>query len=344
MTKSGNGPFYSTLDADSEGVEGKFYVWTPAEIEQILGKEESDLFGAAYSVEPEGNWTDEAGHGPPGPTNILHRVKTIDQLARLNRRAGDRVAAARLQTNRERMLFEVRNQRVWPGRDEKALTAWNGLMIAALAQAGAVLENPRYVEAARRAADFILTRMRTGDGRLLRSWSSGSRTEAERLFGGLCVPGRCAGVLVRSDVRAARWVESAWQVVEVMVDQFWDDAEGGFFYTGRDHETLIARNKDPHDNAIPSGNAMAVTALLKLVKLTGRVDLQEKAEATLKLYANLLATQPTAAGQMLVALDFHLGPVQEFAVVGDPANEETRRVLRTFIRGGFLAERHRGWH
>jgi uncharacterized protein YyaL (SSP411 family) len=113
-----------------------------------------------------------------------------------------------------------------------------------------------------------------------------------------------------------------------MIDQFWDAEDGGFFYTGRDHEALIARGKDPHDNAIPSGNSMAVTALLRLVKLTGRMDLQEKAETTLALYRGLLGTHPLAAGQMLLALDFHLGPVQEIAVVGDPVNEETRRVLR----------------
>ena len=118
-----------------------------------------------------------------------------------------------------------------------------------------------------------------------------------------------------------------------MVDQFWDEKEGGFFYTGRDHETLIARGKDPHDNATPSGNAMAVTGLLRLVKLTGRGDLQEKAERTLGLYGELLAAHPIAAGQMLVALDFYLGPVQEFAVVGDPASEETHRVMRAIHKG-----------
>jgi uncharacterized protein YyaL (SSP411 family) len=328
---SPEGPFYSTLDADSEGIEGKFYVWTPDEIEQILGKDEADLFCAVYGVEPEGNWNDEAGHGPPGPTNILHRVKTFEQIAKLNR-VPETELRARIDKSRK-ILFEVRNRRVWPGRDEKALTSWNGLMIAALAQAGAVLENPRYVEAACRAADFILTRMRTKDGRLLRSYSSGSEP---KLNGYLEDYAFLADALVSlyEATFEPRWLESALQIVEVMIDQFWDAAEGGFFFTGRAHESLIARNKDPHDNAIPSGNSMAVTALLRLVKLTGRIDLQEKAEATMKLYRGLLAAQPTAAGQMLVALDFYLGPVQEFAVVGDPASEETRRVLRT-IRGGF---------
>ena len=117
-----------------------------------------------------------------------------------------------------------------------------------------------------------------------------------------------------------------------MIDQFWDESGGGFFYTGRDHEALIARGKDPHDNAMPSGNAVAVTALLRLAKLTGRADLRDKAETTLRLYGGLMKEHPTATGQMLIALDFDLGPVEEFAVVGDPAAEETRRVLRAIRR------------
>jgi uncharacterized protein YyaL (SSP411 family) len=327
---SPEGPFYSTLDADSEGVEGKFYVWTAAEIEQILCKDESDLFCAVYGAEPDGNWHDEAGHGPPGPTNILNRVKTFDQIARLNRIPEDDLRA-RIDKSR-RTLFEVRNRRVWPGRDEKALTSWNGLMISALAQAGAVLENPGYLAAASRAADFILTRMRTPDGRLLRSYSSGTEPKLNAYLEDYSFLADALVSLYEATFEP-RWIEAVLQIVQVMIDQFWDPAEGGFFYTGRDHESLIARNKDPHDNAIPSGNSMAVTALLRLVKLTGRVDLQVKGEATLKLYAGLLASQPTAAGQMLVALDFYLGPVQEFAIVGDPAAEETKRVLRAIRRG-----------
>ncbi len=327
---SPEGPFYSTLDADSEGVEGKFYVWTAEEIEQILDKDEADLFCAVYGVEPEGNWHDEAGHGPPGPTNILNRVKTFDQVARLNR-IPEADLRRRLEASRKK-LFAVRNRRVWPGRDEKALTAWNALMISALAQSGAVLENPQYVEAARRAADFILTRMRTKDGKLLRSYSSGTEP---KLNGYLEDYSFLADALVSlyEATFEPHWIAAGLQIVEVMIDQFWDAADGGFFYTGRDHESLIARNKDPHDNAIPSGNSMAVTALLRLVKLTGRVDLQEKAEATLKLYAGLLTEHPMAAGQMLIALDFYLGPVQEFAIVGDPTADDTQRVLRVIRRG-----------
>ncbi|HEY7427196.1 MAG TPA: thioredoxin domain-containing protein [Gemmataceae bacterium] len=316
MTSS-DGPFYSTLDADSEGEEGKFYVWSAAEIEQVLGKDDAALFGAVYGVEPEGNW--EHGH------NILHRVKTFAQYAKLNGMS-EADLRARLDACR-RKLFELRSRRVWPGRDDKALTSWNGLMIGALARAAQVLDRADYAEAAARAADFILTHMRAQDGRLLRTWSAGSEPKLNAyledysfLLDGL--------VSLYEATFAPCWIEAALDLAEVMVDQFWDAADGGFFFTGRDHESLIARGKDPHDNAVPSGNSMAVTALLRLVKLTGRMDLQEKVETTLRLYRGLLGAHPLAAGQMLLALDFYLGPVQEIAIVGDPAAEDTRRVLR----------------
>jgi uncharacterized protein YyaL (SSP411 family) len=129
-----------------------------------------------------------------------------------------------------------------------------------------------------------------------------------------------------------RWIASANSLAEVMIEQFWDAEEGGFFYTGKDHEALIARNKDPHDNATPSGNSMAVTGLLRLAKLTGNADLLDKAERTLKLFRGLMARSPTAAGQMLNALDFYLGPVKEIAVIGEPAHPEVIEVLRHLRR------------
>jgi uncharacterized protein len=335
---SPEGPFYSTLDADSEGQEGKFYVWNAAEIEQVLGKDEAALFNAVYSVDPDGNWHEEAAHSPHGnatPTNILHRLKTWSQCARLLQiEEGElrrRLAASR------RPLLEVRNRRVWPGRDEKVLTAWNGLMIGAFALAAQALDEPRYAAVAAKAADFILTRMRMPDGRLYRTYGAGS---TPKLNGYLEDYAFLIDALVTlyEATFTPRWLAEALQLADVMIDQFWDATDGGFFYTGRAHEALIARNKDPHDNAIPSGNSMAVTGLLRLVKLSGRSDLQEKAETTLKLYRGLLASHPTAAAQMLVALDFYLGPVDEFAVVGDATSDETRRVLRV-IRGRFRPNR-----
>src|SRR5437588_384777 len=238
------GPFYSTLDADSEGVEGKFYVWTAQEIEAVLGKEDAEVFNSVYGVEPEGNW-DDPHHPGGGPKNILHRTKTFAQSARLLN-VPEAEVRARLDRCRKK-LFEVRSRRVWPGRDDKALTSWNGLMIGALAQAAAALDGPRYAEAAARAADFILTRMRTPEGRLLRTWSAGAPAKLNAyledysfLIDGL--------VSLYEATFEPRWVEAALALADVTVDQFWDDEGGGFFYTGRDHEELIARGKDPHDH------------------------------------------------------------------------------------------------
>lgn len=319
---SPDGPFYSTLDADSEGVEGKFYVWSSQEVEQILGKELAELFNYVYDLTPEGNWE---GH------NILHRSKTWTQDARLLK--VEEAELRRKVDEARRKLLEVRNRRVWPGRDDKALTSWNALMIDAFAQAAQVLDNAQYAETAGRAADFLLTRMRGPDGRLRRTWSKGSEPKLNAYLEDYAYLVNALVSLYEATF-VPRWIEAALDLAEVMIDQFWDGDAAGFYFTGRDHEELITRVKDANDASIPSGNAMAVTGLLRLAKLTGRLDLQEKAEATLRAFRGLMERSPMAAGQLLVALDFHLGPVQEFAVVGDPSAEPTRRVLRA-IRSGF---------
>jgi uncharacterized protein YyaL (SSP411 family) len=317
---SAEGPFYSTLDADSEGEEGKFYVWTADDIDRALG-ENAATFQAVYGVEPEGNWE----HG----RNILFRAKTFDQYARLTH--VPEAELERLLTECRKKLFAIREERIRPGRDEKVLTAWNGLMIGAMAQAAAVFDNPEYAESAARAADFLLGRMRAPDGRLFRTWSAGSPPKLNAyledyayLLEGL--------ISLYEATFDPRWIEAALDLSGVLTDQFWDAAGGGFFTTGRDHEALIARSKDPHDNATPSGNATAALALLRLAKLTGRAELRDKAETTLRLYAGLMKEHPSAMCQMLIALEFDLGTVEEYAVVGDPSAEETRRVLRAIRR------------
>ncbi|HMF11220.1 MAG TPA: hypothetical protein VKE94_02910, partial [Gemmataceae bacterium] len=233
----------------------------------------------------------------------------------------------------KRKLFEVRRRRIPPGRDEKVLTAWNGLMIDAFARAAQVLDDPRYAATAGRAAEFLLSTMRTGDGKLMRTWSAGSQPKLNAYLEDYSFMVDALVSLYEATFEP-RWIESALDLARVMIDQFWDESEGGFYFTGRDHEALIARTKDLLDNATPSGNAMAATALLRLAKLTGNRDLEEKAAKTLRLARGLMAERSIGCGQMLLALDFHLGPVQEFAVVGDPAGEEARRVLRS-VRGQF---------
>jgi len=262
---SPEGPFYSTQDADSEGEEGKFYVWSAREIEQVLGKERADPFTYVYGVTPEGNWEGQ---------NILHRTRTNEQDARMLRLPDPELRGLLEDSKRE--LFTVRSRRVWPGRDEKVLTSWNALMISAFAKAAQVFANPHYSAHAVKAADFILHSMRTPDERLLRTYSAGSKA---KLNGYLEDYAFLLDALISlyEATFDARWIEAARGLAHVLVDEFWDEAEAGFFYTGRSHETLIARTKDPHDSSIPSGNSVAVVALLRLSKLTGQQDLLAKA-------------------------------------------------------------------
>jgi uncharacterized protein YyaL (SSP411 family) len=269
---SPDGPFYSTQDADSEGVEGKFFVWSLAEVEQVLGRDEARLFADIFDITSDGNWE---GH------NIPHRSRGYDQEAKLHRMTEDELRR-RLELSK-RKLFEARSKRVRPGRDEKILTAWNGLMIAAFAQAAQVLARPEYTQAAARASEFVLGHMRAPDGRLLRTTGAGAQP---KLNGYLEDYSYIIDALVSlyETTFEPRWIKSAQELAQVMVDQFWDDGEGGFFFTGKNHETLIARTKDPHDNATPSGNAVAVTGLLRLHKLTGNPTWLDKAERTLRLF------------------------------------------------------------
>jgi uncharacterized protein YyaL (SSP411 family) len=322
---SPEGAFYSTQDADSEGVEGKFFVWSAAEIKTLLGKEEAQLFTAVYDVTDEGNWE---GH------NILNRSRGYDIEAKL---LGIPEAELRRRLDAAKgKLLEVRSRRVWPGRDDKILSAWNGLMATAFARAYQVLEKPEYLQAATRAVDFVWQRMRTPNGLLLRTCGAGSTAKLNAYLEDYAFLLDALVALYEASFEA-RWIEAALALADVMIAQCWDD-EGGFFFTGRDHETLIARTKDAHDSSTPSGNAMAVTALLRLAQLTGRRDLYDRALATLNLFRGLMEASSVAAGQMLLALDFHLGPVHEIAIVGDLAGPAVRDVVRA-VHGRF-----RPWH
>jgi uncharacterized protein len=324
------GGFYSTQDADSEGVEGKFFVWSRSEIEQILGLDEAELFCRIYDVSDEGNWE---GH------NILHLSRGLEDDAKLLQIPEDELRR-RLQVSKQK-LFEVRSRRVWPGKDDKVLTAWNGLMIAAFAQAGVVLNNNRYRDAAEHASSSLLVHMCSLETWLLRR--TAGPDGVAKLNGYLEDYAFVIDALVsgyESGLRSAD-IDAALKLTDKMIEQFWDEETGGFFYTGKDHEQLIARNKDPHDSSVPSGNSMAVTALLRLGRLTGRRDLLDKAEQTLQLFRGLMESSPLAAGQMLSALDFYLGPVDEFALVagmdsmeneGDPPELKALRLIHQGFR------------
>ncbi|HYT93319.1 MAG TPA: thioredoxin domain-containing protein [Gemmataceae bacterium] len=310
---SPDGPFYSTQDADSEGEEGKFFVWSLAEVEQVLGKDLAQPFAAVYDVTLAGNWEGK---------NILHRSPEAHGLQPVGLELRARLDEAK------KKLFTVRSGRIWPGRDEKVLTSWNGLMISAFARASRVFQSAEYLEAATRAADFILEKMRTPDGRLLRTWGAGSEPKLNAYLEDYAFLLDALVDVYEATNGGTQYLEAALELAGVMYRQFWDEDEGGFFYTGRDHEELIARTKDPQDSSVPSANGMAVTALLRLAKLTARPDLEGLAVRTLLLFSKLLTASPRAAGQMLMALDFRLGPVQEFVVVGDRDVDDMWEVLR----------------
>ena len=305
MTDSAGG-FHSTEDADSEGVEGKFYVWSPAEIRQVLGPGQSDRFCYVYDVTEHGNFE---GH------SILNLPKTISQCASL-RGWNESDLRSELAESR-RKLLEVRDRRVRPGKDDKILVSWNALMIEALARGAMVLgvsdwgENP-YLAAATRAAEFIRTRLTRGDGRLLHCWRHGQA----KLDAYLDDYSYLINALV-SLYEAGwdeRWIDEAVRLGDIVLRHF-TAPDGGFYFTADDHEQLITRNQDIHDSSVPSGSAMAATALLRLGALTGRSEYREAARATLERSLHVMQQAPTAAGQMLIAADMLLGPMQEIAVV-----------------------------
>ncbi len=308
------GGISATEDADSEGVEGKYYVWTLAEVKEILGSERAATFASVYDVTAGGNWE---GH------NILNLPRPLDQEAARLGRSEDELRSD-LRQDRAKLLA-AREKRVPPAKDTKILTSWNGLMLAALAEASRILNEERYLAAAEKMAGFLLDRMRGGDGFLLHTFKDGHAKlngyldDYANLIDGLTRLFEVSGT--------ARWLESAVSLAGVMIEEFSDAREGGFFYTGKNHETLIARQKDAYDNATPSGNAMAATALLRLGALTGRNDLTEAGRKTLRSVQVVLEKAPLAAGQGLIALAFDLAPPSEIAVVAGEDAEEFRQCL-----------------
>jgi uncharacterized protein YyaL (SSP411 family) len=308
------GGFYSTQDADSEGEEGKFYVWTPAEVEQILGADAAKTFTYCYDVSAQGNFE---GH------NILNLPKTLQQCAAVLKQPVEQLRSS-LATSRQK-LFEARSKRIRPGLDDKILVNWNGLMLDAMATAGAVLNEPRYVGAAQRTADFLLAKLRRPDGRLLHAYRHGQAKFDAYLDDYACLANGLVS-LYEADFDA-RWIDEAAKLADVVLDRFVGD-DGGFYFTADDHERLIARNKDVYDNATPSGSGMTLTALVRLAKLTGDERYGTAAERGFRAVAELLERAPTAMGQSLLALDMYIGPTQEVVAVG---KDETDRdaVVRT---------------
>jgi uncharacterized protein YyaL (SSP411 family) len=299
----GSGGFYSTQDADSEGEEGKFFVWTPEEIAEVVGKEDAKTFCEYYDVTSNGNFEGKSILNVKNPA-----------AAAPSPEAGDRV-------------LRVREKRVKPDRDEKVLTAWNGLMLAAFADAAGVLASDEYLQVAINSAEFILTQLGR-DGRLLRTWKNG----AAKLNGYIEDYANAAdGLLelyrVSGDVR---YYIEARRLADLMIVEFWDEENGGFFFTSNDHEELIVRNKDFYDNATPSGNSVAADVLLKLAKLLGDDSYERYAVTILRLSAAQLGRYPQGFGRALSALELNLSTTKEVVILGPKGNELEREALSKY--------------
>jgi uncharacterized protein YyaL (SSP411 family) len=332
------GGFYSTEDADSEGQEGRFYIWTRDEIASLLGEEDARLFCAYYDVTAAGNFH-EGGSGH----NILHVTHDVPATAAALNVSAERLSQA-LRRGRE-VLFAARQKRVRPGQDQKTLAAWNGLMLQAFAEAGAALGRADYLAAAIRAGQFLLAQMAfltlNGSLRLYRSYKGGEARLPAYLEDYASVG---LGMLALYEaVLDTHWLQAAVSLAEGILALFADPAAGAFFQTGNEHEELIARRKDFIDSAVPSGNSLAAELFLRLGKLLERTDYSAHGSAVLQMLADAMADQPAAFGRLLCALDFQLNPGFEIAIAGDAEQEDTRALLmqvwRRYLPNSVLALR-----
>jgi uncharacterized protein YyaL (SSP411 family) len=311
---SAEGGFYTAEDADSEAKEGLYYVWTPAELREHLDKELADIFCRFYDIGPHGNF--EEGR------SILHIRAPLEEFA-----AREKMEVAELESllaeGRERLLL-ARGRRVRPLKDDKVLTSWNGLMVAAMAKAYQAIGDPTLLGAAQGAVAFILAALRKPGPRLLRRYRQGD----------VAYPGYAEdyAFLVWGLIELYEatfeicYLEEAAALNHAMLDLFWDERGGGFFFSGGENEVLIKRSKEIYDGAVPSSNSVAALNLVRLEHMTGDGDLKSKAEQVTRAFAKRIRAYPSAYTQLLAALDFMIGPSREMVVVGDAGREPNAAV------------------
>jgi uncharacterized protein len=310
--KSVTGGFYSAEDADSEGVEGKFYVWTTAEIREVLGEEDGDFFIETFHLTDEGNFLEEATQVRTG-ANIPHLKEELLDEAR------ERVEGLRLK------LYEKREKRVHPFKDDKILTDWNGLMITAFAKAAKILGDEAYAVTATKAADFVLTELRDEDGRLLKRYRQGES--------GLTAHIEDYAFMIRGlldlyeTTFEVRYLAEAI-ALQAIADEFFLDAEkGGYFTVAEDAEQLIVRAKKLYGGAIPSGNAVSISNLSRLYRMTGNPEYAKRNDALIRAFSGEIGQQPMVYPVALCGLDFTFGPAHEIVISGEKDSEDTRAMI-----------------
>ena len=315
------GGFYSAQDADSEGEEGKFFVWTPQEIQAVLGEEDGNLIGGYFGLTEAGNFEGKTILNVPQELTSFAEELGLD-LEQLEAK----IERAKVS------LRDVREERIHPLLDDKVLASWNGLMLRAFAEAAAALNNEKYLNAAIANAEFLVNTMKP-DGRLLRTYRGGQA----KLLGYLEDYAFVAdGLLALYEATfQQRWLDEAVSLADSMVELFWDENAGAFYDTGIDHESLVVRPRDVFDNAQPCGGSVASDLLLRLAVITGNQEYTVKATTPLRALHDLMGKAPAGTGHWLAALDFHISSPKELAVIGPRENPATRLLLDT-INGRYL--------
>ncbi len=317
------GGFYSSQDADSEGEEGKFFVWTPAKVEQILGEQDAKFFNFFFDVSEDGNFEG---------SNILQRNYSVETAARALKVDIDELAAV-IKKGKQK-LFDEREDRIKPFRDEKILTAWNGLMLASFAEAAAILGTEEYLQIAKHNADFLTANLQS-NGSLLRTWKDGNAKlnayieDYANLADGLIALYQISGEV--------KYLKEARRLADSMITEFWDEEAGGFFFTSNDHEELIVRNKDFYDNATPSGNSAGADVLLRLAKFYGDDRYERFARIVMRMAAPQLKRYPQGFGRMLSAIEFNVSPVKEIAIIGERENRLERAIFDEYMPASVVA-------
>ncbi|MFQ5710009.1 MAG: thioredoxin domain-containing protein, partial [bacterium] len=319
---SPEGGFYSAEDADSEGEEGLFYLWTPEEIKEVLGKKDGDFFIKMFNVQPEGNFNDQATGQKTG-RSILYLEKPLSEIAK---EAGLTEQALRARWEKARKkLFAVRAKRIHPQKDDKILTDWNGLMIAALAKGTQALGDPQYAEAAKRAADFIWSQLRDDSGHLIKRYRQGQASLPAHVDDYAFV---VWGLLELYEATfEVEYLQRAIRLNDIMLQTFWDEQNGGLFFSAKSLKDLIVRTKEIYDGAIPSGNSVAALNLLRLGRITANEKLEEKAAAISKAFSKQIQSAPVGNTQLMSALAFAFGPSYEVVIAGKSKSSDTQTML-----------------
>ncbi|MFX1315605.1 MAG: thioredoxin domain-containing protein, partial [Promethearchaeota archaeon] len=327
---SHEGGFYSAEDADSEGEEGKFYLWSIKELEDIFDEDLFNIIKEVYNVQNSGNYLEESTHNRTG-NNILYLK---DSIAEISKKFPISEQELRVELDLIRnKLFKIREKRVHPHKDDKILTDWNGLMIAALAKGAHTLGNLSYLDSAKNAVEFIIAKLRKPDGKLLHRYRDGKAeiegflTDYVFLIWGL--------IELYEATFEIKYLKLAIELTNIQIKDFWDNHIGGFYFTSDDNEELLTKRKEIYDGAIPSGNSVAMLNLLRLSYITGDIELEQKADLLSRVFSERLNNNPIAYTQFLVAADFAVGPSYSLVIAGDSNSKDTKEIIDA-IRSEFI--------